>query len=178
MFHFIFQKLFLEFMDILDDGLIFDFKTEKHVSWMYSAFGFLVFIGISIALGSENIFAVLPVLFFGFVIFTIRKRVLLEGNARYYQLYTSILGFKTGKKKYFDTVEYLYITRRKMGQNMSFVSVQNLATFKEYLGSIRFSENEKIILLVRENRESIYKGLENLSDVFQTKIIDYTEYDD
>lgn len=168
----------MKFMDILDNGFIFDFKTEKHVSWMYSAFGFLVFLGISIALGSENVFAVLPVIFFGFVIFTIQKGVLLEGKARYYQLYTSILGFKTGKKKYFDTVEYLYITRRKMGQNMSFVSVQNSARFDEYIGSIRFSENEKIILLVRENRESIYKELEHLSEMFQTKTIDYTEEDD
>lgn len=61
---------------------------------------------------------------------------------------------------------------------MGFVSMQTKAVFSEYLGWIRFSETEKIQLLIEEKKDNIVREFKELASYLTTTVVDYTEDED
>lgn len=161
--------------EILDAGEKLNFKTEKHVSWMFSALGFLAFLILVFSLSTGTLAAAIPFLIIGIIIFTIYKGVVLHPEAKYYIRYSNILGIRVQKKIPYDHIEYAFITRYKQGQTMHYFSMQTNASFTEFIGWIRFSEKHKLPLLVRDSKAEIETEMEKLAAYLKTKVLDYSD---
>lgn len=161
--------------EILAAGKKLNFKTEKHISWMFSAFGFLAFLalGVSIFAGSPE--ATIPFLILGIIIFTIYKGVTMHPEGKYYIRYSNILGIRIRKKISYDNIEYAFITQYNEGISSSFFyRFHSTASIDEYIGWIRFSEDHKLPLLVRDSKAEIETELKDLVAYLKTKVVDYS----
>src|SRR5688572_9339674 len=125
--------------DILDFEGIYDFKTKKHVDWMYTAFGMLAFLTIATIVGSETWWPLPFAVLVGALIFSMQNGVEIDTTGRSYKEYTTILGWKKGSKEKFEEVEYLFITSRGQAHTSNFASMQATVKYKEFLGTIKFS---------------------------------------
>lgn len=141
---------------------------------MYSAFGVLLVLGLFLVVATETIWSAIPSLLLGAFVFYIHKGVSINPEARYYQEYNSVLGRRTGARHNYDQIEYLFVTSRRQTQKMNFASVEGNAVFHEYLGWVRFSEKEKLQIMIRDSKDEVLGEMQKLAGMLNTKVVDYT----
>ncbi|MBL7851958.1 MAG: hypothetical protein JNN04_13740 [Cyclobacteriaceae bacterium] len=116
----------------------------------------------------------IPFFLAGIILITSHYRLRFDMVRKAYFDYVWVLGLRFGEWGKFDRIEYLFIKRNRMRQNMN--SMMSTTTFHVavYDGYLRISENNKIHLLTSSNKEVVMKKLKALANLLQVDILDYS----
>ncbi len=151
-----------------------DIRTSLYFPLTFIFFGALSGVG-GLALvvsGSPVIGVVLVVV--GLTLVTTHYRLAINFDKKTYHDYVWILGLKHGEKAGFENIEYLFIKKSKVSQTMR-VRVASSTIQKEvYDGYLKFSEQNKIHLLTKDNKSDLVARLNAISEALKVKIVDYS----
>jgi hypothetical protein len=109
-------------------------------------------------------------------IMTTRYGVEIDFDSKIYQEYTWVFGIKNGDKVHFENIQYLFIKDIALHQTFrrGFINSATIH-FKEYHGFIKFSESEKIHILINSNREKLVIEMERAAQYLKTRLINHTQ---
>lgn len=110
----------------------------------------------------------------GIILITSHYRLRFDMINKAYFDYVWVLGLRFGTWAKFDRIEYLFIKRNRMRQNMNSMMSTTTIHMAVYDGYLRISENNKIHLLTSRDKEAVMKKLKALSSLLQVDILDYT----
>jgi hypothetical protein len=121
-----------------------------------------------------NVIAGLIMLLVSVIIFTTHYRFVVDLEHKVFHDQVWILGFRSGEKKKFEHIEYLFIKTNKVSQTMSLKAASTTITKEVYDGYIRFSEGEKVHLISKDNKKDLIAKLRPISQGLNVKVIDYS----
>lgn len=148
-----------------------DFRTSFYFPGMVVLFGWVLFLIGSILLFVKLIPGIV-LLALGMLIFTTHYRLKVDLERKTFQEYVWVAGFKSGDKKTFETIEYLYITKGTISQTMH-SKVSSSTFWKEvYNGFLKFSEEQKIHLFEDERKDHLIEKLKVISKELNLDIVD------
>ena len=154
---------------------IVNFKTSSY----FSATAVVV-AAILLPLGFIALFANLVVglivLVISVVILTTHQRLEIDFRNKTYYDYISFLGFlKQGERGSFETVQYLFIKTNRVSQTANSRVSSMTVTKMVFDGYLKFSDEDKIHIAARDNKEKLVKKLQAISNQLNIQIIDYTQ---
>ena len=85
------------------------------------------------------------------------------------------MGFKNGEKGKFERVEYVFVKKSAISQKMQLKAANSTIRKEVYDGYLKFSEEEKIHLITKDNKQDVVKKLREISTMLNVKIIDYSK---
>ena len=151
-----------------------DFRTSSYFSGMIYFLGILLVI-VSGPVAFQSLIAGAVLVLAGVVILTTHYRLSIDFSKKEFHDYLWILGLKYGEKAKFEKIEYLFIKKSNVSQVMR-SQVQSTTFRKEVFdGYLKFSEEEKIHLITRGNKNDLIKGLRVIATKLNVKIVDYSE---
>lgn len=109
------------------------------------------------------------------IIFTTHYRLRIDFNNKSYHDYLWILGLKHGEKGKFEAVEYLFIKKSKVSQNMSLRAASTTITKDVFDGYLKFSETNKIHITTMDSKDELLNTLRTISTKLNARIIDYSD---
>lgn len=133
----------------------------------------LLFVGLGVLF--INWVVGLPLVIVGILILTTHYRLEINFVNKTYQDYVSILGFRTGEIKTFDSIEYLFIKKSRVSQVMNSQIKTTTLKKDQYDGYLKFSETDKIHLLGKDKKENLIEQLKRVANILNIKIIDYSD---
>jgi hypothetical protein len=154
---------------------VVNFKTSSY----FSATAVICAV-ILLPLGVVTLFANLVIglvlLAISVLILTTHYRLEIDfGNKTYYD-YVSLLGFlKQGERGSFETVQYLFIKTNRVSQTVNSRVSSMTVTKMVFDGYLKFSDEDKIHIASRDNKNNLVKKLQTISNQLSIQIIDYTE---
>lgn len=150
-----------------------DFKTSSYFPGHIILTGiFLLALGLAVI--SMYMIAGLVLCFISLVILTTHYRLNIDLNNKAYHDYLWILGFRTGEKGKFNTIQYLFITSSNVTQTMHLRVASSTIRKEVFDGYLKFSEGNKIHLLTMDSKERLTKKLKNISAQLKVRVIDYS----
>jgi hypothetical protein len=149
-----------------------DFKTMWYFSGTIMMVGFLI-LPAGVVLGSVNIYVGLVLVLVSIIIFSTHYRLKVDFGRQQYYDYLWILGMKTGEKRNFENIEYLYIKKSKMTQKMNLRVASSTISKEVYDGYLKFSEKNTIHLMTLENKSRLLEKLTALSSKLNVRVVDY-----
>lgn len=150
-----------------------DFKTSPYFSGIFIFLGiFLVLIGLSLLFTS--MIGAIILLLLGLIIFTTHYRLSIDFDTKTFHDYVWFLGLKNGEKGKFEQVEYVFVKKNAISQKMQLKAANSTIRKEVYDGYLKFSEEEKIHLLTKNNKQDVVKKLREISAMLNVKIIDYS----
>lgn len=150
-----------------------DFKTSPYFSGIFIFLGiFLALIGIPL-LFKSTIGAII-LLLISLIIFTTHYRLSIDFETKTFHDYVWFLGFKNGEKGKFDQVEYVFVKKNAVSQKMQLKAANSTLRKEVFDGYLKFSEEEKIHLLTKDNKQDVVKKLQEIAALLKIKIIDYS----
>ena len=153
---------------------VVDFRTSLYFS------GTIIFMGVLFVVAGFFLFTIrnfggaIPLLI-SVAIFTTHYRIRIDFESKEYFDYLWILGFKNGEKGKFKNIEYLFIKNNKVSQKMNSRASSTTIRTEVYDGYLKFSEEDKIHLITKSNKERLVKELTRIASMLNTRIVDYTE---
>ncbi|MEO7987964.1 MAG: hypothetical protein ABI663_00380 [Chryseolinea sp.] len=151
-----------------------DFKTSGYFSSTVIVVG-IIFSLVGLILLLSNIIGGLILLLIGIVISTTHYRLMIDFDKKIFHDYVWILGLKNGDKGIFEHIEYLFIKKNRVSQNMNMQVATTTIRKEVYDGYLRFSETEKIHLLTKDSKKTVVAKLRELSTMLNVRIIDYSD---
>lgn len=150
-----------------------DFKTSGYFpgTFIFTAV-ILCLVGVPVIF--TNVILGLIMLLVSVIIFTTHYRFTVDLEQKVFRDYVWILGFRSGEKKKFERIEYLFIKTNKVSQTMSLKAASTTIRKDVYDGYIRFSENEKVHLITKDNKKDLIARLRPISEALHLKVIDYS----
>jgi len=150
-----------------------DFKTSPYFS------GIFIFLGIFLALvGFATLFSSIIggviLLTLSLIIFTTHYRLSIDFETKTFHDYVWFLGFKNGEKGNFERVEYVFVKKNVISQKMQLKAANSTIHKEVYDGYLRFSEEEKIHILTKDNKQAVVKKLQEIAEILKVKIVDYS----
>lgn len=121
-----------------------------------------------------HVLAKVPFLVLGLVFVTSHYRLQIDWARKCYRDYVWVLGLRFGRWESFERIEYLFIKKNQMRQNMNSMLSTTTLHVAVYDGYLRLSEKNKIHLLTSRNKETVLKKLQALASLLQVDILDYT----
>ncbi len=153
---------------------VVDFKTSGYFSWPIIFLGILLaLVGLAVLL--KNTIVGLILFFVSTIIFTTHYRLRIDFDTHLYQDYLWILGLKNGNKRKFQTIEYLFIQKNKVGQTMNHMVASTTIRKEVYDGYLKFSDQDKIHVTTKDRKKDLIDKLRVISAELKIKIIDYSE---
>ena len=152
-------------------------KTDEYfpLQFKYVAYFFLI---VSIPLIIEVSLIWGPLVFLlSLTVITTRYEFEVNKDEHFYREYVRILWLKNGKKKQYSSAEYCFITASKYIQRMQLKAANTDFEGVEYNGYIKFSENEKIHIARRTDKEQLLKPLRKLANYLDLEIVDHSTED-
>jgi hypothetical protein len=150
-----------------------DFKTSPYFSGIFIFLGiFLALIGLPLLFTS--IVGAMILLLLSLIIFTTHYRLSIDFDTKTFHDYVWFLGFKNGEKGKFEQVEYVFVKKSAISQKMQLKAANSTIRKEVYDGYLKFSEEEKIHLLTKDNKQDVVKKLREISTMLNVKIIDYS----
>ncbi len=110
----------------------------------------------------------------GVVGITTRYGVEIDFLSKQYKEYTWLLGYKAGDAVKFERIEYLFIKKIKMSQNMNSLLTSTTIDRDEYRGYIKFNEQEKIHFITHENLDHLIKHAKITAGEMRVPLFDYS----
>lgn len=155
---------------------VVDFKACNYFSPMATTMA-VVLIPAALLTLSASIVAGVIILAVCIIILTTHYRLKIDFENREFYDYVFFLGFKSGEKGYFDTIQYLFINAKHVSQTVN-SRVSSMTVRKVvYDGYLKFSDKEKIHIATKDSKSALIKKLRTISNQLHIKIIDYTEGD-
>lgn len=85
-----------------------------------------------------------------------------------------ILGYRKGKARYFDTIEFLFLSRIKVSQGMNLWPQSTTVKEDMYDGYIKFSKKHKIHILTKPSKKAALKEIQPLAQKMGLRLVDFT----
>lgn len=148
-----------------------DFHTSPYFPGSLRALGATLLLILFIP---GHILVKIPFFLLGVILITSHYRLRFDLIHKAYYDYVWVLGLRFGRWEKFDRVEYLFIKRNKMRQNMNSMTSSTTIHMAVYDGYLRISEQNKIHLLTSRNKETVLKKLKALANLLQVDILDYS----
>jgi hypothetical protein len=150
-----------------------DFKTSNYFSSRVIMVG-VIFAFSGLLLVFVNLVIGLILLLSSVIIFTTQYRLAIDFENKVFHDYVRILGLKNGYKEKFQTIEYIFINSGNSSQTMSMGRVASTTIHnKVYNGYLKFSEKNKIHLITKDDKKSLYEALTPIAKKLNVEIIDY-----
>ncbi len=115
-----------------------------------------------------------PFFILGLILITSHYRLRFDRMKKAYYDYVWVLGLRFGEWRKFDHIEYLFIKRNRMRQNMNSMTTSTTIHVQVYDGFLRISETHKVHLLTSRDKETVMKKLKALANLLQVDILDYS----
>ncbi len=153
---------------------VVDFRTSPYFP------GSIIFLGVLLPLpglfiASINILAALPFLFVSLIIFTTHNRLEVDSKNKVYRHYVWLLGLKRGESEAYENMEYLFIKKAKVQQEVHSRVTSMTLHSEVYEGFLRFSETDKIHLITSSKKAILINKLKIIASQLNVQILDYSE---
>jgi len=156
----------------MDQSSQIDFHTSPYFPGSLRTLGVFLLVGILIP---THVLAKVPFVLIGILLMTTHYRLRFDLSRKEYFDYVWILGLRRGTWDRFDHIEYLFIKRNRMRQNLNSMMSSRTIHMAVYDGYLRISENNKIHLLTSRHKEVVMKKLMALGSLLNVDILDYTD---
>lgn len=156
----------------MDPSNQIDFHTSPYFPGSLRTLGVFLLVGVFIP---GHVFLKLTFVFIGTLLITTHYRLRFDLSRKQYFDYVWILGFRSGSWDRFDRVEYLFIKRNRMRQNLNSMMTSRTIHVAVYDGYLRISEKNKIHLLTSRHKDVVVKKLRALASLLRVDILDYTD---
>lgn len=153
----------------------FNFRFGFLLPWTFRFLGILAVIG-SFPLMVSNVFPGIALLLPGLIIIFTHEGFEIDTVKKIYRNYISFLLVKSGKFRSYDSIEKLYINKKRGTQRMYSAHTAKSATFSNEVYDVymKFSSGEEVHLLSKKDKEKILKRIENFSNSLSIPVIDNT----
>lgn len=148
-----------------------EFHTSSYFPGSLRALGVLLLLNLFIP---AHLVVKIPVALFGLILITSHYRLRFDWVKKAYFDFVWVLGFRFGTWNTFDEIDYLFIKRNQMRQNMNSMLSTSTLHVVVYDGYLRISENNKVHLLTSRDKEVVMKKLKTLASLLKVDIVDYT----
>lgn len=150
-----------------------DFRT----SWVFPTparlgGGVLVLFG-SLALLDNAILGVIIFILGAFFI-TSHGRIKVDFGRRKYHEYTWVFGLKFGNSNHFEQLQYIFINKNKVTQNISAVVSSKSFSRYDFNAYLKFSERQKLHLSSNSSKKTLMHQMENIAAKLRCQLLDYT----
>jgi hypothetical protein len=125
-----------------------------------------------LAVGSYVISAIIFII--GIASATTRYGIEINLTSHQYQEYLWVLGFRQGDWVKFGSIQYLFIKDFKFKQTFNSRVNSSSYSYEEYRGYIKFSEQDKVHILSKDDYNLLVKELTDLANRFQVGLVDYS----
>lgn len=153
---------------------VYNFKTSGYFPWHVMAVAILVAF-LAFMFLSESILGSVTMLLVSTVILTTHYRLRIDFDKKEFHDYLWIAGFKSGYKGTFESPEYIFIKRSHVSQTMGLKAATSTIRKEVYDAYLKFSEDEKVHLLTKDNKKNLISKLRSIANTLQVKIIDHSE---
>lgn len=150
-----------------------DFKTSGYFPGTF-IFTAVILCIVAVPVIFMNVIAGLIMLLVSVIIFTTHYRFAIDFEHKVFHDHVWILGFRSGEKRKFERIEYLFIKTNKVSQTMSLKVASTTITKEVYDGYIKFSEDEKVHLISKDSKKDLIAKLRPISNALNIKVIDYS----
>lgn len=150
-----------------------DFKTSGYFPGTF-IFTAVILCIVAVPVIFMNVIAGLIMLLVSVIIFSTHYRLAIDLEHKVFYDHVWILGFRSGEKKKFERIEYLFIKTNNVSQTMSLKAASTTIRKEVYDGYIKFSENEKVHLITKDNKKALIAKLLPISKALNLKVIDYS----
>ncbi|MBL7846862.1 MAG: hypothetical protein JNL40_05295 [Cyclobacteriaceae bacterium] len=157
----------------MDSSQPIDFHTSPYFPGSLRALGVITLF--LLVVPGIHWMAKVIILLIGLVLVTSHNRLRFDMAKKEYFDYVWMLGFRWGEGDHFDRIEYLFLKRNRMRQNMNSMMSSSTIHMNVYDGYLRISEKNKIHLLTSRNKETVMKKLKALASILNVDILDYTD---
>ena len=152
----------------------FDFFTSTFFPGGLMVGGALLLL-FGLVIATVQIWIGLVLMVVGSVILTTHYRFRINLSERVYCDYVWFMGLKIGAAKKFEHIEYFFIKTGQESRTMNMRVASTTIHKQIYDGYLRFSEQDKVHIATKDNREGILKKLSPMSDALKIPIMDYTK---
>lgn len=151
-----------------------DFKTSGYFP------GHIMLLGILLLSIGLPVMFIKPIVgltlwFISLVIFTTHYRLSVDPDNKVYHDYLWILGFRSGEKGKFNTLEYIFIKKSNVSQTMRMRVASSTIQKEVFDGYLKFSDQHKIHLLTLDSKDKLIDKLEFMAASLKTRLIDYSD---
>lgn len=151
-----------------------DFKTCGYFSGLMIFLGiFLLFTSFLVATMNMMITAVIlipPAV----LILTTHYRLRIDFERKTYHDYVWILGFKSGERGTFQSIEYLFLKVSKVSQAMQLRAASSSVTKDVIDAYLRVLPEKKIHLFTKDSRHDALVRIKEIAGILRVPIVDYT----
>lgn len=151
-----------------------DIKTSSYFSGTIR-FTAIPFLFLGIILLFESLVAGIVVTLGSLIAITTHYRLTIDLSTKHFHDYVWFLGFKNGDRGRFETIDYLFVKKKRVSQTISARVASTTIRKDVYDGYLRFSEENKIHLLTSDSKSTVVKQLKTISLALNLRVIDYTE---
>lgn len=151
-----------------------DFMMSAYFSWPFICLG-VVSLVVAIPVMNANTIAGLVMCLVSLAIFTTHYRLRIDLSNKLAHDYLWILGFKNGNLIKFETLEYLFIKKNRISQQMNHIVASSTIRNEVYDGYLKLSGQNVIHLATQKNKTALLKKLTRISAVLNLRIIDYSD---
>jgi len=110
----------------------------------------------------------------GVIIITTRYGVEINADEKSYKEYTWFLGFKKGKRIYYDNIQYVFLKPVKVSRTYNGRIQNSTITNTEFNGFLKFSEHEKIYVGSALKRKDVLNKIIPVATKLGISILDYS----
>lgn len=137
--------------------------------------GGIIFAFAGLAIATVNVFFGVALVIGGVLLVTTHYRIAIDFNSHTYRDYTWILGLKSGEKRRFERIEYIFINKNKVTQTMSARVISTTIERYDYNGYLKFSETNKIHLRSDANKKVLVAHMQLIAAKLKCKFVDHSE---
>lgn len=113
----------------------------------------------------------------GVIVLTTHYRLRIDFDKKQYHDYVWFLGLKSGEKGTFDKIEYFFIKKNKVSQNLNVRVASSTIRKDVYDGYLKFSDYETIHITTQDHKQKLVHQLKAIAAKLNVRIMDYSEGD-
>ncbi len=126
----------------------------------------------SVGVATTHLLGAAVVFLVGVIIVTTHYGFAIDKEARVYQEYIWLLGWRAGKKVRFHTMHYLLINPAKITRTYNLRVNSTTISELAYNGYVKIDDGEKIHIVGSTNKRVVLKAMEKLKDYLGIRLTD------
>ena len=148
-----------------------DVRTHDYFPIHFIALGVGLF-AVGIIAYATHVWLTPIAIVFGFLLTSTHYRFRIDKEAKTYQDYLWILGFKIGDQKTFDRIDHLYVTSQIKEQVHGSIAIRFNSEVVRYIGYIRFDGQDDVFLAESSLKSTVLKKLQKIADKLDLELDD------